>query len=61
LNNFYTSEWFIAICIAALEIPFVIVKKIESLKFMALSGVVGILIFIAVFLVNYFITLGDYV
>ena len=60
LGQFYTSEIAIALFIAVCEIPAIIVKKIERLKFMALIGVTGILVFVFTFVVHYFISYKDY-
>lgn len=60
LDQFYTSEIAIALFIAICEIPSIIVKKIERLKFMALVGVTGILVFVFTFVVHYFISYKDY-
>jgi amino acid permease len=45
--------------IAGLEIPSILIKKIEGLKFMAFIGVSGILVFMGTFVIYYFITASD--
>lgn len=59
MDSWYTQKYFIALVIACCEIPSILVKKIEQLKFMAFIGVTGILAFIGTFLVHYFIKLGE--
>lgn len=60
LDQFYTHPAFIAVVVGCCEIPSIIVKKIERLKFMALLGVTGIFVFIGAFVVHYFLSLADY-
>jgi len=51
MDQFYTSPYFIVLIMALLELPLTLVKKMEKLKFMALSGVAGILLFMTTFVV----------
>jgi amino acid permease len=60
LDDFYTSKTAIALFIALCEVPSILVKKIERLKFMALLGVAGILVFVFTFVAHYFIAYSDY-
>jgi amino acid permease len=55
-NEWYTSRTFIALVISVLEIPSILVKKIERLKFMAFIGVTGILVFMGTVVIHYAIT-----
>jgi hypothetical protein len=45
--------------VSFVEIPFVLVSKIEKLKFLALGGVVGIVIFMVVFTIFFITAVGD--
>ena len=47
------SEYFIVLVMALLETPLTLAKKMEKLKFMALSGVAGIVLFMTTFFVFY--------
>lgn len=51
LDQFFTSQIFIVLIMALLELPLTLVKKMEKLKFMALSGVGGIVLFMTTFVV----------
>ena len=55
LDQFYLSTYFLVLIMALLEIPLIMVTKIEKLKFMAFAGVGGILIFM-ITMVIFFIT-----
>lgn len=59
LDEWFTNRTFIALAIALLEIPSILVKKIERLKFMAFIGVAGILIFMGSFVIHYSITASE--
>lgn len=59
LDEWYTSRTFIALAIAVLEIPSILVKKIERLKFMAFIGVAGILVFMGTFVIHYVLTASE--
>ena len=54
LSQFYLSPSFFAIVIGLLQIPLVIVKKIEKLRYMAFFGVIGIIVFLISFLIHFF-------
>jgi amino acid permease len=43
-----------------MEVPFILVKKIEKLRFMAFLGVAGIMVFVITFVVFYGITASGY-
>lgn len=49
MSSFYTNQIFLALIMALLELPLTLVRKIEKLKFMALSGVAGIVLFMVSF------------
>lgn len=57
LDQFYTTEIFFVLVIAIMETPLTLVSKMEKLKFMAMLGVGGIVIFILTF-VFFFITVS---
>lgn len=57
LDQFYTTEIFFVLVIALMETPLTLVSKMEKLKFMAMLGVGGIVIFILTF-VFFFITVS---
>lgn len=59
LGEWFTNRTFIALAVALLEIPSILVKKIERLKFMAFIGVAGILVFMGTFVIHYAITAAD--
>lgn len=44
---------------ALLETPLTLVKKMEKLKFMALSGVAGIVLFMTTFVIFYIKAVAD--
>ena len=54
IDQFYTSEHMIVLVVAVLELPLVLLNKIEKLRFFAFFGVSGVLVFILAFLA-YFI------
>lgn len=58
LDNFYCSELFLVIVIAIAELPLLLVKKIEKLRFFSFLGVTGIIIFIISVIIYFFIRLG---
>lgn len=60
LDEFYTSEIFIALLISLMEVPFILVKKIEKLRFMAFLGVSGIMVFVITFTAFYIVKLANY-
>ena len=43
-----------------MEIPFILVKKIEKLRFMAFLGVAGIMVFVITFVIFYAITASGF-
>lgn len=53
MDSFYTQPWFIVIVIAVLLLPLTLASKIEKLKFMGLSGVAGIVIYMVTFVLYY--------
>ena len=53
LDQFYANQLFIVAVIALLEAPLTMATRIEKLKFMGLSGVIGIVIFMLSFVVYY--------
>ena len=59
LDSFYTQPWFMVLLVSFVEIPFVLVSKIEKLKFLALGGVVGIIIFMVVFVIFFMVAVAD--
>lgn len=59
LDSFYTQPWFMVLLVSFVEIPFVLVSKIEKLKFLALGGVVGIIIFMGVFVIFFMVAVAD--
>lgn len=59
LEGFYTQDWFMVLIVSLLMIPFVLVSKIEKLKFLALGGVTGIVIFMVVFTIFFITAVGD--
>lgn len=61
LNDFYTDEIAIALLILVLEIPSIMVSKIEKLRFMAFIGVSGIFVFVSAFVGDYIVTSNDFV
>lgn len=60
LDQFYTSEIMIILCIALLELPLTLVKKIEKLKFFAFFGVAGILVFVVCLVVHFFVQMAEW-
>lgn len=59
LDNFYCSEVFLVIVIALAELPLLLVKKIEKLRFFSFVGVAGIIVFIISVVIHFFIKLGQ--
>ena len=55
LSEFYTSEYLIALVCSLVEIPFILVNKIEKLKCAALTGVFGIVLFLFSFIAHYIV------
>lgn len=49
MSQFFTSQVFLVLIMALLELPLTLVRKMEKLKFMALSGVAGIVLFMVSF------------
>jgi amino acid permease len=43
-----------------MEVPFILVKKIEKLRFMAFLGVSGIMVFVITFVAFYISKVSDY-
>ncbi len=43
-----------------MDIPFILVKKIEKLRFMAFLGVAGIKVFVMTFVIFYAITVSGF-
>jgi amino acid permease len=59
LNSFYTQPYFIALVFAIIEIPFILVSKMEKLRFVALVGVAGIIAYMITFAIIYINAVGD--
>jgi heme/copper-type cytochrome/quinol oxidase subunit 3 len=43
-----------------MEVPFILVKKIEKLRFMAFLGVSGIMVFVITFAAFYIVKISNY-
>jgi amino acid permease len=59
LDQFYTQPYFLVIIMALLETPPTLVSKMEKLKFMALSGVASITIFMVAFVIFFIFAVSD--
>lgn len=55
LDEFYCSELFLVIVLALLELPLIMLKKIEKLRFFSFLGVAGIVAFIFGIISHYII------
>jgi amino acid permease len=55
VDKFYCSEMLIIIVLALLELPLVLQKKIEKLRFLSFAGVAGIVIFIVGVVTHYIV------
>ena len=55
LDAFYCSELFLVIVLALLELPLILLKKIEKLRFFSFLGVAGIVAFIIGIISHYII------
>ena len=58
-NAFYTQGWFIVLVVSFFEVPPILVSKMEKLKFMALAGIVGIVLFMASFVIFFIVAIAD--
>lgn len=59
LNNWYLSGWFIVLVMACIELPLTLPQKIQKLKIFAFFGVSGILVFILLFVIYFFIEMSE--
>lgn len=59
LDYFFTQEVFLVLFIALLESPLTLVSKMEKLKFMAMTGVAGIVVFMVSFCIFFVVAALD--
>jgi amino acid permease len=59
LEQVYTQDYFIVLVIALSLVPPILVSKMEKLKFMALAGVVGIVLFMTALVALYVAAVAD--
>jgi len=46
IDRFYFSQWFIVLTVGLAIFPFVLIKKIESLRIFAFIGLISIVVFV---------------
>lgn len=59
LDSFFTTQIFIVLVIAAMQVPFTLVSKIEKLRILGFIGVSGIVIFEITFILYYILCVCD--
>lgn len=55
MDNFYYSEWFIAVVLSVVIIPTILIKKIERLKIFSIVGVIAIVLAIVSISIIFFV------
>jgi amino acid permease len=58
-DSFYSSDIFLVIVIALAELPLILVKKIEKLRFFSFVGVAGIIVFIISVVIHFLLKISD--
>lgn len=56
---FYAEKWFLSLMIGIIVFPLTLLKRIEKLKFVSLLGMLSIVVFTVVIVINFFTVVTD--